>query len=67
MIKYGICFCQNGGHPDSHSIIGWFKNSDGQDRTWDDYSKALEALDIEYGWTGYVRYYPSGNKVKRKL
>ncbi len=67
-MKFGIAYLRNldddfpTGKPGED--IHWIKDSNGNDRTWDDYGKALESNDIEYGWTGYVRYYPSGQLVK---
>ena len=61
-MRYGIVTFKGG--EASGEIVGWKTNADGSDRTWDDYGAALEANDIEYGWTGYVRCYPTGETVK---
>lgn len=61
--KYGIVFMKDGNHPDATGaeIMSW-QQSNGQDETWDDFGEALEACELG-GWTGYVRYYPTGDKV----
>jgi len=61
-VKYGIVMFKDGEF--RGEIVGWKTNADGSDRLWDDYGLALEANDIEYGWTGYVRFYPTGEVVK---
>jgi hypothetical protein len=45
-----------------YAITAWVQDDKGDDRIWNDYSLALEANDIQYGWIGYVRSYPDGGK-----
>ena len=59
MSKFGIAFTADGGL--TTDIIGW-RQKNGADEVWDLYSEALEANDLG-GWTGYVRQYPSGERV----
>lgn len=57
---FGIAITHDGSP--TGNIIGWSSHN-GKDKVWFSYAKALEANDLN-GWTGYVRFYPSGLEVK---
>lgn len=57
---YGIAFTKNGSP--NGDVLSWKQDSNKMDLTWNSFASALEACELS-GWTGYVRYYPSGERV----
>lgn len=59
-MQYGIAYTKD----DSvlGEVINWAKlKGTDTNAVYDTDDEALEANDLEFGWTGYVREYPSGN------
>lgn len=61
--QYGVAYTKD----DSPlgEVIGWAKlRGTDTDAVYPSLDAALEANDIEFGWTGYVREYPSGKQYQ---
>lgn len=58
-MRYGIAFTDDGSPVGA--VLNW-RQKNGQDEVWGTFADALEANDLG-GWTGYVRRYPSGERI----
>jgi hypothetical protein len=66
MSEYGIAYTQN--DSPTGEFVEWVKvKGTDTDAVYPSYELALEANDIEFGWIGYVREYPSGKVINPRL